>query len=87
MLIKYCDTVIFWIKVNSLCAHWQAFLVIILNILYADMLNLYNKQLLVEWQIVQTQIRLLLYSVLQIRMGKRDNLGIIFHITPLKHML
>ena len=24
-------------------------------------------------------------SVLQIRRGKRDNLGIIFHITPLKH--
>ena len=26
-------------------------------------------------------------SVLQIRRGKRDNLGMIFHITPLKHML
>ena len=26
-------------------------------------------------------------AVLQIRRGKRDNSGIIFHITPLKHML
>ena len=26
-------------------------------------------------------------SVLQIRSGKRDNLRIIFHITPLKRML
>ena len=26
-------------------------------------------------------------AVLQIRRGKRDNLGILFHITPLKHML
>ena len=26
-------------------------------------------------------------SVLQIRRGKRDNLGIILHSTPLKHML
>ena len=25
-------------------------------------------------------------TVLQMRRGKRDNLGIIFHITPLKHM-
>ena len=25
--------------------------------------------------------------VLKIRRGKRDNLGTIFHITPLKHML
>ena len=24
---------------------------------------------------------------LQVRRGKRDNLGIIFHLTPLKHML
>ena len=29
----------------------------------------------------------MVFSVLQIRRGKRDNLGIIFHITPLKHML
>ena len=28
-----------------------------------------------------------LCSVLQIRRGKRDNLGIIFHITPMKHMM
>ena len=28
-----------------------------------------------------------LWSVLQIRRGKRDNLGIIFHLTPLKRML
>ena len=27
------------------------------------------------------------YSMLKIRRGKRDNLEIIFHITPLKHML
>ena len=26
------------------------------------------------------------HAVLQIRRGKSDNLGIIFHITPLKHM-
>ena len=26
-------------------------------------------------------------ALLQIRRGKRDNLGIIFHSTPLKHML
>ena len=26
-------------------------------------------------------------TVLQIRWGKRDNLGLIFHNTPLKHML
>ena len=26
-------------------------------------------------------------TVLQIKRGKRDNLGIIFHIDPLKHML
>ena len=28
-----------------------------------------------------------LITVLWIKWGKRDNLGIIFHITPLKHML
>ena len=27
------------------------------------------------------------HSVLQIRRGKRDNLGIIFHMPPLKRML
>ena len=34
-----------------------------------------------------SQIYLMDCSVLQIRKGKRDNLGIIFCITPLKHML
>ena len=29
----------------------------------------------------------LIWAVLQIRRGKRDNLGIIFHVTPLKSML
>ena len=28
-----------------------------------------------------------IYAVLQTRRGKRDNLGIIFHIAPLKRML
>ena len=30
---------------------------------------------------------MMLLSVLQISRSKRDNLGIILHITPLKHML
>ena len=35
---------------------------------------------------IETWIQLFL-SVLQIRRGKRENLGIIFHIIALKHML
>ena len=32
-------------------------------------------------------VKLMSPSVLQIRRGERDNLGIIFHITPSKHIL
>ena len=35
----------------------------------------------------KTGIRLLPVTMLQIRRGKSDDLEIIFHITPLKHML
>ena len=33
------------------------------------------------------QMSTLIYAQLQIRRDKRKNLGIIFHITPLKHIL